>query len=459
MLKLQYLNRWLQRLCGKTAPPSPQGTNLSPIAWRIRTTEELRSLSGDFFLLIFGKNGVENVLEDDFPQTMAAESLYWAIPKKEITLKIPFDVRDSACHVEAILELEPDASLDWIVKSRDSFEERELIELAAKELAVLLRTMEWSQDSFEDEFENEQLRAKLSVRLMEKGIRCNGLASFSMRQRDVTEELHDEPVEESDFVQEEKAFEEIQSCVMQDWDELQRQFMESDLKITPDELQQLDSIHEDHLQNRFSLEQTTRKIMQMANEKAEMVDAPVPEQDYWSNEVTRRRIVDRQIHFEEDLSVCDNDDVCLENTSFCREEPVEVIDPIQADRQFRQVLDLSLKTSRTLYAQRRQSLELIIHLAEVRRLDREIHTVEDMLKTLPALKPSEESLCYRNDEIRVMLEAMEQGKCFAQQLEHLARELQEVASGSQDWKDTINESRRVICQLSQAVKARRRVCA
>jgi len=297
---------------------------------------------------------------------------------------------------------------------------------------------------------------------MEKGFRCNGLAAFSMRQQDETNELVDESdSEESDFEQEVKAFEELQSSFVQepqpqDWDELRRRFKESDLEITPEELE---SICEDHRQSPFSLERTSRKIMQMAGEKAAMVDAPAPDLDRWSNEMTRRRVADMQINFEADVSVCD-DDVPLESsTSFFSEEPVEAVDSVRADGQFRQALELSLKTSRTLYTQRCQSLELILHLAEIRRLDRELQTVEDMLQTLPALRPTEESLCYRNDEIRTMLEAMEQGKCLAQQLESLAQELQEVTSGSQDWKNTVNESRRIICQLSQAINARRRVSA
>jgi len=140
-----------------------------------------RELPDGMSACIFRGGLLVDVRRDKPPQTLKADELCWFVPAMDVPIELTLHFDSKALLANAIIRFEADTTLSSLLHERTEITSEDLSALVTSEFSGLLDVLGHQEpeelEKLTDE-SRERLRAKLSLLLQIRGLRCVGISGF-----------------------------------------------------------------------------------------------------------------------------------------------------------------------------------------------------------------------------------------------------------------------------------------
>ena len=188
------LRSLLYRFFGRAKKPSvPEPERL---AYQVNGMTPAEPLPPHTVACVLRRGELATTSRDNVPEMQDGE-VCWLLPAEDVALPVTLDVADQRVAADIAVRFEADLSIAALLRDREQLTRDDLAGLVTSELAGLLDMLghDTAGALLElDDLSRERLRAKLSLLLQTKGLRCTGLCPFCTA-----------PAEEPALVEETKA--------------------------------------------------------------------------------------------------------------------------------------------------------------------------------------------------------------------------------------------------------------
>lgn len=137
-------------------------------------------------LCFFRQGMLLEVCREGKPRPPAAGETCWLLPGDDVPVPISLDLGGQTVASSLTVRFEPESQLAGLLASQSELLREDLAALVTSELAGLLDLLgqHGSAELIDlDEESRERLRAKLSLLLQTRGVRCTGLERFRCARR------------------------------------------------------------------------------------------------------------------------------------------------------------------------------------------------------------------------------------------------------------------------------------
>ncbi|MGH7201447.1 MAG: hypothetical protein ACREJB_12630, partial [Planctomycetaceae bacterium] len=173
----------MNRLFGRRDDDGPQPERIVE-----RVTALSDGLPGGKMLCVFQRGRLVNYHETDAPAALGNGEVGWLVPRDDAAFDLETELGEQVVRTCATVRFEPESELLQLLNEREFLTRDDIAALLTSQLAGLLE-LEGHENAASLEslgdFERERLRAKLSLLLQTRGLRCTDLAAFEAVQMQI----------------------------------------------------------------------------------------------------------------------------------------------------------------------------------------------------------------------------------------------------------------------------------
>ncbi len=147
-------------------------------------------------LCVFAKGRLVNSYRDGTPPARQAGEEWWLVPADDTTFDVPLAAGEHVLMTRVSIRFEPESELLTLLSERESFTEEDVNSLVTSDIAGLLEMLGYEQAApltELSELDRERLRAKASLLLQSRGLRCTHLGPFEIAATVVEQPAVEEP--------------------------------------------------------------------------------------------------------------------------------------------------------------------------------------------------------------------------------------------------------------------------
>jgi hypothetical protein len=430
------------------------------------------------------------VSSEDAPRIEDGE-VCWLLPTDDLPVPIVLAVDGSPLAVEVTIRFETDPTIATLLRDRTALTREELAALLTSELAGLadmLGHADAAALTALDDDSCERLRAKLSLMLQAKGLRCTGLGAFQpvpVAEPEV-EAAAAEPGGEA--AEGELAATELQPALavaigtVQDdaeWDELVGQLEAGGMTLDESAADELDALGAAVVDRQVGVAQAAERVSQLADAARQTAGIVGPDLRRWQGLALRLRLLDAALEQDGDGNV--------ERNSFRSEpEPYSskrnefrsttgrqsersefrstkrpwtwwILRRSSIDMRLRQFLQDTVRQTRASLDEYRSRLEQIATAARVKELSDRLRLVEDLLATVPTLTPRPRQYRLDREQVHQAVQNIERAVTAAELAQAAVYAVFSRPEGSTDWQIALAEATGAVSALDNHLRARRQV--
>lgn len=449
-------------------------------------------LPADQRLLVFDKERLVAVYDDQPEQPRRRNEIWWKVPAADTPIRVlyqpePTDESQPPATYETELKLrfESDGELLRLIEGRDFVTLADLIALATSTLAGILDSRTDSLDPTRcSPAECEQLRARLSLALQNHGLRCTQLTPFEcVRQQteDHTQDSDQASVEvpanaesdekvpstgvpESDSVPDTAAqpsrdlLEAVQRIrSVDDWEQLVAAVDEQVGGLAMETIEELEDLGQAVMADKSACAATTARLRELANAAADR--AGIADLQHM-----RMRGLDLRLQsFEAPDSHSDSD---RDSNSPAANGPEIrskrrpwtwwLLSRISADRRLVNYLRRTTSEMKSSFERFRLDSKISGSRVALRRIDERLELLEQMLESVPTLRPGG-SLRLSRTQIARVLTHVERAATLMETALSQSRELNHSSSETDQWKSDVANVSSTLDALIATLRDRRQV--
>jgi hypothetical protein len=426
------------------------------------------------FGCVFRGELLVNACRERLPCALADGEACWLVPGGDVPLTIWVSLGERSVRGDVWVCFEPESLLGQLVAGRDALAVEDLAALVASEFSGLLGLV--GRGNAEevvalDAGDRERLRANLSLLLQTRGLRCTGLANLSIAAPalasesettfvpEVQEPSAAEPAEPLPANLEQQVERELRQSVEHihtdaDWDAFMADLEHCGFRADEPQAVELNALGDDVVDGQVSANEAAQRIRALAEAAASQAAIPRPELGHWSGLALRLRLMDQGPESTEP-SAPSPSAVCLPP----RRKRIWTWWMLRrsADARLQQSLRQTLAETRQCLAGYRQRLTEVRHAARIRELDGRLGLGEDLLASVPALRPSVKRLRPDRAKVRELVTGMERALTAADMVQAQTRALLSAAPGSEDWGRAVDECATALEALCANIRSRHAV--
>ena len=423
------------------------------------------------------------VSREDAPRMQDGE-ICWLLPADDLPVPVVLQRGESALAVEATVRFETDPAIATLLRDRTALTREELAALLTSELAGLTDVLGHADaaalTALDDE-SRERLRAKLSLMLQAKGLRCTGLGAF--RPAPVAEPpvMAVEAIEPAagaaaepggEAAQGELAAADLQPALaaaidsVQDdaqWDDLVGQLEAGGMALDESAADELDALGAAVVERRVGAAQAAERVSQLADAARHAAGIVDPDLRRWQGLALRLRLLDVSPE-----SPGDDGPKCPSHPSATGVRPraaAKIRRPwtwwmlrrSSIDTRLQQFLQDTVRQIRASLDEYRNGLEQIAAAARVKELSDRLRLVEDLLETVPILTPRPRQYRLDRDQARQAVQNIERAVTAAELTHAAVHALSARPAGSAEWQTALAEATGAVSSLDNHLRARRHV--
>ena len=431
---------------------------------------------------VFRHGALVDVCRDEPPKAMEPDDACWLVPRDDFRTEVTLELGQQTIAGDVAVRFEPDTQLADLLRQRTELTTEDLASLVTSELAGLLDLLgqHSAADLLElDDDSRERLRAKLSLLLQNKGLRCTAVEN--LRPAPVAEEPAEEPAPaeaaaeqpaavEATVVEElivpevvEEVERELAGVVGQvqsdaQWDLFLGDLEEAGLETDETAAAELDEMGEKLVDGELRADQVAARIRQMADAAAQRAGVPQPDLRRWRGLALRLRTMEEPARQDEAAPA----------------QPAPTGPPVRlqagkrpwtwwmlrrrsVDDRLRRFLGETTRQSRAALQQYRGGLSEIRHAARIRELDQRLQIVEDLLGTVPTLAPRQRKLRPDRARVKELVRSVERAVTAAEMTQAAGRKILQCEPGSEAWEEAAADTQSAVDTLAEHLRARRTV--
>jgi len=413
------------------------------------------------------------------------------------------DVADRRVAAEVTARFEVDPSIALLLRDCEEVTRDDLAALVTSELAGLADLLGYeTAEAFlgMDEPSRERLRAKLSLLLQAKGLRCTGVSAF--REVAVDEEAEEQPAAEIAPAAAAKTEEEAVAAAMAaqdrrpqpaeamrradegteapvsaaelepalaeaigqvktdtDWEDLLGEWEAGGLEVDQQAAEALDELGEQVVDRQVDAAGAARRIREMAEQAARRAGVSRPDLRRWQGLALRLRLMDVSPEEAAEAPTASGTATSVPAGFRQTRRPWTwwMIRRRSIDERLQRFLKESVGHTRLLLEQHRKRLKAIRPAGQVKELGDQVRLVEDLLATVPTLVPAQRKLRPDRKRIKELLKSVERAATSAEMVQAQAKALVQADPGSEPWENALADTSAAVDVLAAHLRARREV--
>ncbi len=433
------------------------------LAYQVDGTLPPGPLPAQLMACVLRRGELIAVSRDAAPRVQDGE-LCWLLPADDVMLPIHLPPDDSPLAVDISVRFETDPSIAVLLRDRAALTSDELTVLVTSELSGLVDLLGHADatvlTTLDDE-DRERLRAKLSLMLQTKGLRCTGLGEF--RPAAVVEEPEkpamlvdttagtgeEWPEPETERAGLEPVLAEVIGQVRsaEQWEELLEQIEASGMPLDDAVVDELDALGQSVVRGQIDAKQAARRVSELA--EAARTDAGVVQPDlrHWQGLALRMRLLD----------AAEVERNSFRSTRSRRPWTWWMLRRTSVDQRLRQFLQDVVHRSRASLDAYRSSLQQISTAGSVKELSDRFRVVEDLLETVPTLVPSQRQYRLDGQQQKQAVQNIQRAVTAAELVQAATHVLSTQPEGTVPWRTALAEATSAIQALEDHLRARRQM--
>ncbi|MDG2219810.1 MAG: hypothetical protein P8L85_00405 [Rubripirellula sp.] len=450
---------------GSTAKPE-----METVIRRIEPGNTLESLPDEKMLCIFRQGQLINHCRESVPETREEGEAWYLLPCSDLTLLAELDIQNLPLTITTQVRLEPESELWVLLCQRDSLTHEDITALVTSQMSGLIEEMQAaSAEDIEqlNEADRETFRAKLSLLLQSRGIRCTGILEISQQPVATHQdtETANEPQPQEGKIHEghlSAAITEVKN--EKEWSSVMAALDADGCELDPQSAAKAEALGEQLISQRITAAEAVSQLRRLADEaRANMipraerlamrgldirlsdVELPVPgdEADESNGPIAGR--IDRASKAAWRLNI--------------RRRPWTwwMLDRQKIDDRLRNYLNSSLSHVRSALESERTIGSFQPYFADLRKVDQRLGICLDQLATMPTLLPNMRVLKLNRAEIKAAVKSVESAVRSAETVTSQTKRLQTLPAGEPEWKSTCYSICAALDRLSQDLRSRRQL--
>lgn len=444
----------------------------SRLAYRIDGGLPSGALPRGMAACVLRRGELAAVSREDAPRIEDGE-VCWLVPADDLPVPVVLQLDESPLAVEVTVRFETDPTIAVLLRDRTALTRDDLAALLTSELAGLadmLGHADAAALTALDDDSRERLRAKLSLMLQAKGLRCTGLGTF----RPAPEPPIEEPaaaVEPSGEVVEpaldaaelQPALAQAIGAVQDDdqWDELVNQLEAGGLALDELAADELDALGAAVVDRRIEPPQAAERVSQLAEAARRAAGVVRPDLRRWQGLALRLRLLDagdekverNSFRSEPDLHASERN----EFRSTRRPWTWWMLRRSSVDVRLRRFLQDTVRQTRASLDEYRSRLAQIGSAARVKELSDRFRLVEDLLATVPTLTPRPRQYRLDRAQVKQAVQRIERAVTAAELAQAAVHALATQSEDSAAGQTALSEATTAVNALDEHLRARRRV--
>jgi len=432
----------------------------------------------DKILCLFDRGRLVNSYRDEaVPKERREGEEWWLIPREDLPLKatVPLPDENGNVTVEATVRFDPDTELGTLLAGRDHLSREEVLSLVTSQLTGLLEMAGYANvETVEslDVVEMERMRARLSLLLQGRGLRCTDLSPFAAvshaSQADtitipvfVEAEAKVSPLAAKDDSLPSK--EELAEVVAEvktsdDWDQLVTAMEQAGCQFDEKESQQLVDMGENVLARKVKSTDVATKLSQMTEQATRRAAIPKPDLRRWRGLDLRLQTLES----DSDAPLASlSDEQKAERAGAPdirrRRRPWTfwMFTRRSIDDRLVEFLTTTLGTLRSEFDSYRSRTKDIKELVKLRKIDERLGLGIDLLKTMPTLSPAQRNLRLNRGEVKQLVRRVEGAVTAIEMAQAEIKAMKKHAAGGEEWHGSAESICAALDRLNGEIKERR----
>ncbi|MCL4205624.1 MAG: hypothetical protein KJ000_24345 [Pirellulaceae bacterium] len=458
-----------QRLAAK---PEPQG-----LAYPVDLTLPHDPLPAQMMACVLRNGELMAVSRDAAPRLQDGE-VCWLLPADDVTVPVVLHLDDSPLAVELTVRFETDPTIAVLLRDRQTLTREEIVALLDSELDGLFDLLGQSPPALLelDDEGRERLRAKLSLMLQAKGLRCTALGAFQLAAK--VEKPEQPAAEERKVIagglEEEGEPDVIRAALepvltaaierVQDndqWEELLEQIEAGGMPLDDSVADELDSLGQSVVQREIDATQAARRVSELAEAARRDAGVVQPDLRHWQGLALRMRLMDQaevernSFRSEPEQAASDRNE--FRSTRSRRPWTWWMLRRSAVDQRLREFLQNVMRRTRASLDARRSSLQQISTAGSLKELSDRFGVVEDLLETVPTLVPRQRQYRLDRQQQKQAVQNIQRAVTAAELAQAAVHALSTQPENNAAWQTALTEATRAIQALEEHLRARRQV--
>ncbi len=410
----------------------------------------------------------------------AAGEIGWLLPADDVTMDVTWDGDGSQLAARLAVRFQTDPTIAVLLRERTALRREELATLLTSELAGLTEMLGYTTpESLTglDDAARERLRAKLSLMLQTKGLRCTGLEAFrpsasgdaadeaavvatAAEQTGTADESPSEPPAADRAALEPvlaAAIAEVQND--QQWEDLAAGLEASGMPLDESLAEELDRLGQSVVGRQIDATEAARRISHLAEAARCKAGVIQPDLRHWQGLALRMRLLDNALEHDKDGQECSSQGAAGRISGGRSRRPWTwwMLRRSSVDRRLRQFLQDVSGQTRVALDHYRGSLHQISTAASVKELSDRFRLVEDLLTTVPTISPPSSQYRLDRDRLKQAVQDIQRAVTAVELAQAAVHGLSAAPEGAADWQAALTEATTAVHNLDTHLRARRQL--
>lgn len=413
-------------------------------------------------LCAFSEGRLTSFYCDQLPAGRKSDEWWWLVPCDDLELKLTLPMEESTVAVAGKIRFEPESELWSLLEGREGLTKEDLASLVTSQLGGLVDSLGLNEGDklLElDELERERLRARLSLLLQSRGLRCTELGEFtSVPVEDAAMEAEVLEVEEQaggseqpqkdDEVVWAEILEEVNTA--DDWEGVMASIESAGVNVDETTAGQLYELGEAVVDRQVQAKQVAARMKQMLAESKQQVRVS-------DAEVRRMRGLDLRLDTLGGSTAATQKAGGPQIETKRRPWTWWMLNRKRVDERLLRFLNDTVDQLRTALDAYRSTVKVGPELVELRRIDKELQMTVDLLETVPTLAPKRPDFRLDRKKIKELVGSVERAVTNAEVALAHCGELQRAELGDDDWLATCGDICSALDRLNEELRQRRMV--
>ncbi|MGB0599799.1 MAG: hypothetical protein ACPGLY_24205 [Rubripirellula sp.] len=453
----------IKRLFAKSTP-DPETES---VIKRIDPQDSLDTLPDGTMLCVFRDTQLVNHCRDALPSSREDNEVWYLLPNTDLELQAELDLQDRTLIITTTVRLEPESELWILLGQRDSLTQEDLTALVTSQLSGLIDDMQVAAaDSIKawNATDKETFRARLSLLLQSRGIRCTGIEDIqvaSLKTSNDEASQADQGTANGDIHDKNLASAISEVKNEQEWSNIMAALDAEGCEFDSQSAVKAEALGQQVIQNRITSSEAVSQLRHLADEARANL---VPRAERLAMRGLDIRLADFDLPFstEEADGPAASISARVKRASNAawrlnlRRRPWTwwMLDRQKIDYRLRCYLENTLGHVRSALESERTIGSFQPYFADLRKLDQRLGICLDQLAATPTLLPNIRKMKLDRVEIKAAVKSVESAVRACETVNSQTKRLQNLPPGEADWKKTCHSISAALDRLSQDLRNR-----
>lgn len=398
---------------------------------------------------------------DAVPEKVNPGEVCWFIPTQDVSVQLVCLLGETSLKTTATIRFEPDFSLGELLEGRKEVSETDLAPVISSQLGSLFDMLGSFTPEIAlklDKSQNEKLRAKLSLMLQNRGMRCTGLSSFTLMEKSEKSAVPEEKTVTVDSETVKKAEAELTEATanvktLDDWEELLDSLDLAGLRTDAENTEKLRELGEQVIHKKITSADAARKIQSMAQEMSQRAARGSQDTVYYDIKGLRMRLENRvtstpEVNEDIPQTAIISQNKCPKSGWFWSDARV--------DEQLCHYLNTQFGTIQTLIHTLTSSKLPVTGLIQLREMEKELGLVKDLVRTMTTLTPQKWSWSLESSTVKDSIRHIKLAVTATELVEGALRRMAQEKPGTAEWNSCSSECFAALKELQNQLRMRRK---